>query len=313
MRSRACGASDEAAKVMQVVLRVVDGKANVREIVLGADTVIGRGADCNLKIASSDVSRKHCRVRVRGDQVRVTDLGSSNGTMLDGHPLQPNNEVLAIPGSVLSLGPLKFELVFEAPAPPPASPEGEIEEGMGTWVDAPPNPGIPESFGSSVTNLASAFVTASSYNLPAVTPSPVVNSEESSRKGDSPDGPSEGTLFDLNQKELESFPPVAPGAATKPSEKKGWGWWGGKSKAGDQAPPPAPRTDSASPPSQEVDAVENDSVLRAGTGTVSDPELFREDAPEAPFDPFVAAGQRPAKANVDPEFGAALDAFLKQS
>ncbi len=169
-----------------------------------------------------------------------------------------------------------------------------------------------ESFGSSVTNLASAFVTASSYNLPAVTPSPVVHSEESSRKVDPPDGPSEGTLFDLNQKELESFPPVSPAASTKPPEKKGWGWWGGKSKGAGDVSPPAPRTDSNAPAAPEVDAVENDSVLGAGTGTVNAPELFRNDSVEAPFDPFVAAGQLPAKPDVDPEFGAALDAFLKQ-
>lgn len=305
--------------MMKVVLRVVDGKANVREIALGADTVIGRGAECNLKIASSDVSRKHCRVRVRGDQVRVTDLGSSNGTTLDGHPLQPNNEVSANPGSILSLGPLKFQLMFEAPAPAPV-PAGEgNEEGMGTWVDTAPAPAIPESFGSSVTNLASAFVTASSYNLPAATPSPVVDSGSSPQLPKQEDGPSEGTLFDMNQKELESFPTV-PTPAPKSPEKKGWGWFGGKSKKGDATPPEATAPLAAPPfstpqlPESEVPATDdNDSVLRAGAGTVSDPELFTAESQEALFDPLVAVGQTPAKPEVDPSFGAALDAFLKQS
>jgi predicted component of type VI protein secretion system len=297
---------------MKVVLRVVDGKANVREIALGADTVIGRGTECSLKIASSDVSRKHCRVRVRGDQVRVTDLGSSNGTTLDGQPLQPNNEVSAEPGSILALGPLKFQLLFEAPAPPPA-PMGEgPEDGMGTWVDAPPVPAISESFGSSVTNLASAFVTASSYNIPAATPSPVVDSGAVPVAAEKEGGPSEGTLFDMNQKDLKSFPSTPSLPSVKAPEKKGWGWFGGKPKKGDDSPPAAPPV----PEGLEHPApspADNDSVLGAGAGTVSDPELFAAESQEAPFDPFAGVGTHPAKPEVDPNFGAALDAFLKQS
>jgi pSer/pThr/pTyr-binding forkhead associated (FHA) protein len=46
--------------------------------------LIGRGPDCDLRLGSSEISRHHCLLRVRGGEVTVTDLGSSNGTYLNG-------------------------------------------------------------------------------------------------------------------------------------------------------------------------------------------------------------------------------------
>lgn len=49
--------------------------------------VIGRCADCDLPLNSKKASRRHCEVRYEGDQVIVEDLGSTNGTFLNGEPL----------------------------------------------------------------------------------------------------------------------------------------------------------------------------------------------------------------------------------
>ena len=49
--------------------------------------VIGRAADCDLRIDSPIVSRRHCELIVEDDKVRVHDLESSNGTYVNKQPV----------------------------------------------------------------------------------------------------------------------------------------------------------------------------------------------------------------------------------
>ncbi len=46
--------------------------------------VIGRGAECDLQLHDSEVSRRHAAVEVRGDEAVISDLGSTNGTFVEG-------------------------------------------------------------------------------------------------------------------------------------------------------------------------------------------------------------------------------------
>jgi len=46
--------------------------------------VIGRGVNADIPLAHETVSRRHARLVVRADDVRIEDLGSSNGTFVDG-------------------------------------------------------------------------------------------------------------------------------------------------------------------------------------------------------------------------------------
>lgn len=50
-------------------------------------TVVGRGADADLRVHDTGVSRAHAELRVEGDVVRVVDLGSTNGTLVNGRPV----------------------------------------------------------------------------------------------------------------------------------------------------------------------------------------------------------------------------------
>jgi len=68
-------------------------------------TVIGRREDCDLRIPLSDVSRKHCRLILDGEAMKVEDLGSSNGTYRNGERVQ-QTEVAA--GDTLQIGPVVF-------------------------------------------------------------------------------------------------------------------------------------------------------------------------------------------------------------
>ena len=61
------------------------GEQPAREITLTADEfLIGRGADCNLRLNSSAISRHQCMIRLQGGEATLLDLGSSNGTYLNG-------------------------------------------------------------------------------------------------------------------------------------------------------------------------------------------------------------------------------------
>ena len=64
---------------------------------------------------ASGVSRLHAVLKREGTQVRVMDLGSSNGTYLNGKRLKPNVEQVLEHGDMLSLGKLKIQILFKNP------------------------------------------------------------------------------------------------------------------------------------------------------------------------------------------------------
>jgi hypothetical protein len=64
-------------------------------------TVIGRGDQANLRLPDVGISRRHARLDFDGNQVVLTDLGSTNGTMVNG---QRVSAVVLNPGDVVQLG-----------------------------------------------------------------------------------------------------------------------------------------------------------------------------------------------------------------
>ena len=73
-------------------------------------TVVGRREDCDLRIPLGEVSRKHCRILRDGDSLKLEDLGSSNGTFLNGSRVQ---EALLSPGDTIQVGPVVFVLQID--------------------------------------------------------------------------------------------------------------------------------------------------------------------------------------------------------
>ena len=71
-------------------------------------TTVGRQEDCQLRVGSSQVSRKHCQLFEQEGRLVVIDLGSSNGTYVNGKKVE-GQQVLR-PGDVLSLGRVKFRV-----------------------------------------------------------------------------------------------------------------------------------------------------------------------------------------------------------
>lgn len=72
--------------------------------------IIGRKANCDLRIPLTSVSRQHCQVAVDGEKISVKDLGSSNGTYHNSVRVQ---EASLSPGDELVVGPVVFTLVVD--------------------------------------------------------------------------------------------------------------------------------------------------------------------------------------------------------
>ena len=93
---------------MQAVLVMFRSDGERRSFSMARDmTVIGRREDCDLRIPLGEVSRKHCRILRDGDSLKLEDLGSSNGTFLNGQRVQ---EALLTPGDTIQVGPVVFVL-----------------------------------------------------------------------------------------------------------------------------------------------------------------------------------------------------------
>ena len=73
--------------------------------------VMGRGTDAHVRFRDPRVSTRHCSVWLAMDQVVVSDLGSTNGTLVDGERIEGERVLMA--GSVLQIGSqvLKHELL----------------------------------------------------------------------------------------------------------------------------------------------------------------------------------------------------------
>ncbi len=91
---------------MQVVLIMLSNGGERRSFsVVRNTTTVGRREDCDLRIPVGDVSRKHCRLVLSADNVRIQDLGSSNGTFVNGQQVQ---DAFLSAGDTVSVGPVNF-------------------------------------------------------------------------------------------------------------------------------------------------------------------------------------------------------------
>lgn len=112
--------------MLQAVLKVVGGKQDGKLIPLNTKKfLIGREQDCHLRPGSESVSRHHCAITIDDFTVRVRDLGSSNGTSINGKRIIGVHE--ANPGDALQVGNLDFEIIFSKTGAPVTS--GAPEKG----------------------------------------------------------------------------------------------------------------------------------------------------------------------------------------
>jgi pSer/pThr/pTyr-binding forkhead associated (FHA) protein len=80
---------------------------HAREILINnEDFLVGRGEDCDLTLHDAEISRHHCTIRIRGGEAVVSDLGSSNGTFVNGHRIVSQATVRT--GDEVKLGTFRF-------------------------------------------------------------------------------------------------------------------------------------------------------------------------------------------------------------
>lgn len=108
---------------MQAKFVIIDG-AKKAKVALRLPTVIGRSADAALKVPGHQVSRNHCEVYEYEGELCVRDLGSTNGTLVNGQPI--DDPTLLTPDDRLTVGPVTMQVALitrktkPKPAPAPA-------------------------------------------------------------------------------------------------------------------------------------------------------------------------------------------------
>ncbi len=81
----------------QVMITLADPNFGTRHYVFREPEVciVGRDQDCDIQVPSDDkhlnISRHHCLLLINPPRVRVRDLGSMNGTFVNGVPIGPRH------------------------------------------------------------------------------------------------------------------------------------------------------------------------------------------------------------------------------
>lgn len=97
--------------MLQLVIQ--SGKRKGKRLVLSEKpVVVGRDETCQIRLASSDISRQHCTLHNTADGIVVTDLGSRNNTLVNDIPIE--KETVLASGDILRIGPLVFRVIDPA-------------------------------------------------------------------------------------------------------------------------------------------------------------------------------------------------------
>ncbi|HTK67793.1 MAG TPA: FhaA domain-containing protein [Pseudonocardia sp.] len=78
---------DQGYQQATATLTIDDGSNRSFELHSGT-TVIGRGQDSDFRLPDTGVSRRHVEITWNGQQATLSDLGSTNGTTVNGNPVQ---------------------------------------------------------------------------------------------------------------------------------------------------------------------------------------------------------------------------------
>jgi len=147
-------------------LKVISGKQTGSLIPLPAGKfLIGREEDCHLRPNSDTVSRHHCVFTVDDFTVRLRDLGSTNGTMVNGERIRGG--VMLNTGDIVSIGKIEFEVqIHDLSLETVAEMQLETDTRVGQPLspEASPPETAPPAVGTSTVHVSSGD---SSYQIPA--------------------------------------------------------------------------------------------------------------------------------------------------
>ena len=101
------------------------------DVAPGRRIVVGRAATSDVPIYDPTISRRHAEVALANGGVQVKDLGSSNGTFVNGARV---TETVAGSGDVVTFGKVAFRV--REVTPPHAQPK--VDSGASTFGTSPP-------------------------------------------------------------------------------------------------------------------------------------------------------------------------------
>lgn len=139
--------------MLQAELKILGGKHQGKLIPLNHKKfLVGREQDCHLRPNSDLVSRHHCVFSIDDYTIRLRDLGSTNGTIVNGSSLR--GEVSLKSGDRVTIGKLELEIVIRqtartAPAPvvaPQPEPVAEPTSSMATVEMSMPSEEVETSY-----------------------------------------------------------------------------------------------------------------------------------------------------------------------
>eukprot|EP00913_Durusdinium_trenchii_P023426 g22004.t1 len=110
--------------VMATLVLLQGGEATPYDLGNG-ETVIGRHPDCSVQLQSNMVSRRHARVRRDGTSYIIEDLGSGNGTVLNGKPVESPTPLQH--KDRIKLGPVLLRFEADGAQPETSEPFGGPE------------------------------------------------------------------------------------------------------------------------------------------------------------------------------------------
>src|SRR5688500_13953076 len=96
---------------MPALLLLTGPSAGIRYELRTAAT-LGRSPSCEIPLEDGKVSRRHARIIVDEGQARISDLGSRNGTVVNGEKIEA--EAVLLPGDRFQIG--ETTALFEPPA-----------------------------------------------------------------------------------------------------------------------------------------------------------------------------------------------------
>ncbi|MEO8551022.1 MAG: cysteine peptidase family C39 domain-containing protein, partial [Kofleriaceae bacterium] len=112
------GATLQEAIVGMLRVCVAGGRSSDYPLSRGV-LVLGRSPDVDIQLKHKSVSRRHLELRIEGEQIIATDLGSTAGTFVDGNRISAPTQ-LSLGGS-LALGEQRIEIHALHATPSPAS------------------------------------------------------------------------------------------------------------------------------------------------------------------------------------------------
>lgn len=154
--------------MLQAELKILGGKHQGKAIPLTTKKfLVGREQDCHLRPNSDMVSRHHCVFSIDDYAVRLRDLGSTNGTRVNGEALR--GEVILKAGDQIGIGKMELELVIRQAAAVDAK-VGSVLGSSSELLAVPSGATveIPAYLGDSNSEIANAELNETSFELPAI-------------------------------------------------------------------------------------------------------------------------------------------------